>query len=346
MRLLMSMGLLWLLTAGCCLSAFAENSTTPTVSGNEPLTGSTSLSELEDTAVTDVTEPIPTTTTTAWYEADASLEDMEDSERLSDWGGFGFEMAKKYFIASDTSSFLWLDASALVSLMRPFVLTIGMIMAMFAWAVNTKKLNHGPIFERSKLFPLALNMLVAMVGVMLSYWIMHLVLALCSLLSKGIVGASDVAVATRLTAYKAFISDYKSAVPVVGLFVQIANFLRSEWATLLVNIFFAADSVLLGVTLGIRQVKLAMYTATAPAFLGGMGGGESWRTVGRNFIMAYLRTALQLPLMAMAYGLFEIGFVAWCNSPSETTTFTAVLLLAILGFSIVRCDRWFEKILN
>ena len=112
----------------------------------------------------------------------------------------------------------------------------------------------------------------------------------------------------KLVSYDA----YAVNIPIIGGIIQFFSYIVAQFPILLFNILVFLCSIIIGITLCIRMIKIGIYQGIAPLFFGTVTS-ESTARYFQNFMVRYIALCIQIVIIAAVYSAFEIVFVNGFN---------------------------------
>ena len=263
-----------------------------------------------------------------------------------------FDFIDGYFRSGD-KVFMFLDGAYILEALLPVFSVFGSIVLMILWSINVAKGTTSIATNDMRgLIRAVVTLPVTIILMSASYGIMALINRLFDLMTRSVFKSFD----TQLTLQQwEMVQTYAETgwekLPIIGPLLSWLSYLWSGAPLAIYNIFMLVSALIIGVTIATRLVKLAMYQGIAP-FVIAFGASDITRSYARNFVSEYLVVGLQLPIMAVFFGIAKIAMTASLNTMRSVETFTiansfpTLFIICSLILMITKAEKWLRQIFH
>ncbi len=246
----------------------------------------------------------------------------------------------------------FINGSAIVSAIFPISMVIGLLLMMILWCINmAKKAMQLELSEGKKVLEATLPLLFGLIFMPISYGIFELIQTLSNLITFMLIRTTNASVAAEVVRIaNLYLTELAAGNPmnlISALFQRLTNnIFGGNLALIILEVVLL---VVVIVSVSIRYIKLAIYQGTAPAFIG-LSVNDDSKHYLRNFVTVYIETAIQLPIIALLYGAYQIAMIGYLNPefsvvPNGQQFFGSIIMIVFI-IMIIKSDKIFAKVFH
>ena len=226
--------------------------------------------------------------------------------------------------------FGYIMPDTIINTLANVFMPIGIVIFLIMWCLGlAKKSSSLELYEGKGIVNAMLTLFAGIMILMICPQILRLITYVADGLTVEVLKSSTVSVNEIADAVGGKIGSFesfKNNTPIIGFFISLFNFIMAQYKMIGFYIVFGITTAIMTITLALRQIKLAIFTGIAPAFIA-LAGNDDTKKYAMNFLGRFALLAFQVTLIAAVYGAFKVTMAGWITAGIDSVNFAGATLV-------------------
>lgn len=257
-----------------------------------------------------------------------------------------FDGIEDFFLLSSDDNYSYLNPGRMIQILADIFLPLGYMTFLICWAIGLgNKAITLELYEGKDFIRIGVSLIGGILLLSISTEVLRLIAAIAQNIAVDILSTETLALYDILPDLS--IENYKSSVPIIGIIIQMVNFLSDSMPFMLYFSLATVCAAIMNISLGIRIIKMAIYQGVAPVFFG-LSAAESTKQYFRNFMVQYIAICFQLVAMAILFSFFEVAMLSMIAdqiaNPLSGSFVSGGIMMIVFTVMMLKSDKLFERV--
>ena len=245
----------------------------------------------------------------------------------------------------------YLNVDTISNMLFTVFYPIGIAIFAIMWCVGlSKSASELDLFEGKVIIRELVKLFTGLLLIVICPSILKLIVLASNqitvnILQNSTISVNDIAAATG--GKIGSLESFQDHTPIIGYFITLINFITAQSKIFGIYVVFTIVTGIMTIVMAIRQIKLAIFTGVAPAFVACIGNDDTKR-YSQNFMARFILLAGQIVIISAIYGAFKIAMAGFISAGmfSESTLgayLTGAFVMIALCVAMLKSEKWFSS---